>query len=166
MNRPDDNRAFACAPHDHAACIEAAMARAESTCHEQGLRLTPIRRRVLAMIWTSHRPSKAYDLLEAITRERGKTAPPTVYRALDFLLEAGLIHKIESLNAYIGCAATHPQGHPKFLICHSCHRVREIAGPALERAISREADNAGFRAEVETIEIGGTCQQCVAGHGG
>lgn len=148
--------------HDHEACIKAALIRAEQTCQAQGLRLTAIRRRVLEMIWVSHRPSKAYDLLDAINRERGKTAPPTVYRALDFLLEAGLIHKIESLNAFIGCDAGHPHGHPKFLICHCCRRVAEIPGPEVDRAIAHAADNAGFCADQETIEIGGTCQQCIS----
>src|SRR5699024_2314500 len=118
---------------DHAACIDAALARAEATCREQGPRLPTIRRRVLELIWASHRPSTAYDLLAAIHSERGKAAPPTVYRALDFLLDAGLIHKIESLNAVIGCDAGHADGSPKFLICHDCHRVAEIAGPAVDR---------------------------------
>lgn len=148
--------------HDHIACIDTALARAEATCRERGLRLTAIRRRVLELVWASHRPSKAYDLLDTIGRERGKAAPPTVYRALDFLLDAGLIHKIESLNAYIGCDADHAHSHPKFLICHTCHRVAEITGPAVDRAIAREVNNAGFRADEETIEIGGTCRLCAA----
>lgn len=150
--------------HDHAACIHAALTRAEATCDEQGLRLTPIRLRVLEMIWASHRPSKAYDLLDAIDRERGKAAPPTVYRALDFLLDAGLIHKIESLNAFIGCDTSHAHSHPKFLICHVCDRVAEISGPEVDVAIAHEARNLGFRADQETIEIGGTCWQCTAGN--
>lgn len=164
MNKSDPqanaNCLAAACGHDHPACIAAALARAEVTCCEQGLRLTAIRRRVLELIWASHRPSKAYDLLEAIGRERGKTAPPTVYRALDFLLAAGLIHKIESLNAFIGCNVEHSRGHPKFLICHMCNRVAEIPGPEVDRAIAREASNAGFRADEETIEISGTCLHC------
>src|SRR5699024_1887306 len=112
--------------HDHGACISDALARAEACCRAQGLRLTATRRRVLELIWASHRPSKAYDLLEAINRERGNAAPPTVYRALDFLLTAGLVHKIESLNAFIGCSGTHAHAQPKFLICHDCQRVAEI----------------------------------------
>lgn len=160
MNTRAANAPLAAGRHDHAACIAAALARAENTCRQRGLRLTPIRRRVLEMIWGSHRPSKAYDLLDAIGRERGRAAPPTVYRALDFLLQAGLVHKIESLNAYIGCDVEHPDGHPKFLICNNCNRVVEIRAPAVDRAIAREASHAGFCADQETIEIGGICQLC------
>lgn len=163
MSEHSATTTFAARSHDHAACIDAALARAEATCSEQGLRLTTIRRRVLELIWASHRPSKAYDLLAAIDSERGKAAPPTVYRALDFLLDAGLVHKIESLNAFIGCDAGHADGSPKFLICQDCQRVTEIAGPAVDRAIAHEADRVGFCTESETIEIGGLCQQCAAG---
>lgn len=146
--------------HDHTACIAAALTRAETRCREQGLRLTAIRRRILELIWSSHKPSKAYDLLDTINRERGKAAPPTVYRALDFLLSAGLVHKIESLNAFIGCAGEHQHAQPKFLICHDCHRVAEIPAPDIDRAIASAAGRIGFCADQETIEIGGLCRQC------
>lgn len=151
---------FTAAEHDHNACISAALSRAEAHCREQGLRLTAIRRRILELIWRSHRPSKAYDLLEAINLERGKAAPPTVYRALDFLLDAGLVHKIESLNAFIGCSGEHARAQPKFLICHACQRVAEIPAPEVDQAIARAAGRLGFAAEQETIEIGGLCQFC------
>lgn len=149
--------------HDHAACINNALARAEAVCREHSLRLTAIRRRVLEMVWASHRPSKAYDLLDAFGRERGNTAPPTVYRALDFLLDAGLIHRIESLNAFIGCSGAHDGSHPKFLICRECERVAEMPAPEVDRAIEREAGRIGFVTGHETIEISGTCRQCAAG---
>lgn len=153
---------FSAGNHDHRACVNAALARAEEHCREQGLRLTAIRRRVLELIWTSHRPSKAYDLLESISRERGNAAPPTVYRALDFLLDAGLVHKIESLNAFIGCAGAHNHAQPKFLICHDCQRVAEIPAPEVDDAIAREAGRIGFTTDQETIEISGVCEQCAS----
>ncbi|ROO24439.1 Fur family transcriptional regulator [Salinisphaera orenii MK-B5] len=148
--------------HDHDACIRGALARADALCAERGLRLTAIRRRVLELIWDNHRPTKAYDLLSAISAERGNAAPPTVYRALDFLLEAGLVHKIESLNAFVGCDAGHERGHPKFLICRRCEHVAEIPGPAVDSAIAREAERSGFTVDHETIEIGGICRRCAA----
>lgn len=148
--------------HDHSACISSALARAEACCRAQGLRLTATRRRVLELIWASHRPSKAYDLLEKINRERGNAAPPTVYRALDFLLDAGLVHKIESLNAFIGCTGAHNHAQPKFLICHDCQRVAEIAAPGIDHAIEHEAGRVGFATDEETIEINGLCKQCAA----
>lgn len=154
------NAVFNASGHDHQACIRAALARADALCAQRGLRLTAIRRRVLELIWENHRPTKAYDLLGAISAERGNAAPPTVYRALDFLLEAGLVHKIESLNAFIGCDAGHDSGHPKFLICRSCERVAEIPSPEVDSAIAREADRAGFTVDRETIEIGGLCDAC------
>ncbi|MES1924476.1 Fur family transcriptional regulator [Salinisphaera sp. T31B1] len=146
--------------HDHSACIADALARADARCAQRGLRLTAIRRRVLELIWDNHRPTKAYDLLDAISAERGNAAPPTVYRALDFLLDAGLIHKIESLNAFIGCDAPHESGHPKFLICRQCERVAEIASQPIDAAIAAEARRAGFAIDHETIEVGGICEAC------
>lgn len=155
--------AFEARDHDHEACIREALDRAEARCREQGLRLTRIRRRVLELIWQNHAPTKAYDLLDRISDQRGAAAPPTVYRALDFLLDAGLIHRIESLNAFVGCDAGHAGGHPKFLICRNCHAVAEIPGPAVDRAIVAEARKAGFSVDRETIEIRGLCQRCAAG---
>ncbi len=146
--------------HDHDACIADALAHADQICSERGLRLTAIRRRVLELIWVNHRPTKAYDLLDTISAERGNAAPPTVYRALDFLLDAGLIHKIESLNAFIGCDAPHETSHPKFLICRDCERVAEIASHEIDAAIALEAKQAGFSIDQETIEVGGICQAC------
>lgn len=160
MNTLSRNAIFKTQGHDHAACIADALARAETLCAQQGLRLTAIRRRVLELIWVNHRPAKAYDLLDTIGQERGSAAPPTVYRALDFLLDAGLIHKIESLNAFIGCNAGHGTARPKFLICRACERVAELPSPEVDDALAREADRAGFVIDHETIEIGGTCNAC------
>ncbi|MES1945211.1 ferric-uptake regulator [Salinisphaera sp. PC39] len=155
--------AFTSHAHDHKDCVREALARAEEHCHRHGLRFTRIRRRVLELIWQSHTPTKAYDLLDRIREERGGAAPPTVYRALDFLLDAGLVHRIESLNAFVGCDAAHGDRYPKFLICRHCHAVAEIAGPAVDRAIANEARKVGFTIDRETIEIRGLCQRCAAG---
>lgn len=152
--------AFNAGSHDHEACIREALDRAETRCREAGLRLTRIRRRVLELIWQNHAPTKAYDLLDRIREERGGAAPPTVYRALEFLQDAGLVHRIESLNAFVGCDAGHGGGHPKFLICRHCHAVAEIPGPAVDRAIATEARKAGFAVDRETIEIRGVCRNC------
>lgn len=160
MSAHHQSDVFNAGGHDHAACISDALTRAETLCAQQGLRLTAIRRRVLELIWDNHRPAKAYDLLHRIGQERGGAAPPTVYRALDFLLEAGLIHKIESLNAFIGCDDGHGASHPKFLICRTCERVAEIPSPDVDTALAREARRAGFVIDHETIEIGGICQAC------
>lgn len=146
--------------HDHRSCITDALARAEAVCAERGLRLTAIRRRVLELIWASHRPTKAYDLLAAISDERNGAAPPTIYRALDFLLDAGLVHKIESQNAFIGCAIAHDRNPPKFFICRECGQAAEIQSCEIDAAITSEAEQAGFAVDHQTIEVEGLCTAC------
>ena len=101
------NTPLACLPHDHSRCVAEALAEAEALCAKQGTRLTTLRKRVLELVWASHKPLGAYDILGVLSEEDGRrAAPPTVYRALDFLLENGLVHRIASLNAFIGCV--HP----------------------------------------------------------
>ena len=99
-------------PHDHSHCVTHALGEAESLCTKSGVRLTDLRRRVLELVWQSHKPLGAYDILAVLSEQDGRrAAPPTVYRALDFLLENGLVHRIASLNAFIGC--NHPgHAHP------------------------------------------------------
>lgn len=154
--------AFADKAHDHAACVANALHRAETVCADHGLRLTPLRRRVLELVWHNHKPTKAYDLLDAIRAEHPGAAPPTVYRALDFLLDAGLVHRIESLNAFVGCDDGHGHSRPKFLICRSCERVAEIPGARLDGAIAREAEAAGFAVDGGVVEIRGLCRRCAS----
>lgn len=146
--------------HDHQHCIDDALSRADQRCAERGLRLTAIRRRVLELIWENHQPTKAYDLLDKINAERGHAAPPTVYRALDFLLDAGLVHKIESQNAFIGCDTDHERNQPKFLICRNCGRAAEIQSPEIDNVIASEARDAGFVVDHQTIEVDGLCAAC------
>ena len=96
---------LAARPHDHSRCVSHALAEAEAICARQGLRLTALRKRVLELVWASHKPLGAYDILGVLSDEDGRrAAPPTVYRALDFLLENGLVHRIASLNAFVGCS--------------------------------------------------------------
>ncbi|MGB7755188.1 MAG: Fur family transcriptional regulator [Salinisphaera sp.] len=152
--------AFGHRGHDHQTCIADALTRAEAVCAERGLRLTAIRRRVLELIWVNHQPTKAYDLLDQINSERGNAAPPTVYRALDFLLEAGLVHKIESQNAFIGCAVNHDRNPPKFFICRECGRAAEIQSTDIDDAIASEAEQSGFVVDHQTIEVDGLCANC------
>ena len=104
MYRPLPDTPLACLPHDHSQCVDSALADADALCARQGVRLTALRRRVLELVWQSHKPLGAYDILGTLSEEDGRrAAPPTVYRALDFLMENGLIHRIASLNAFIGC---------------------------------------------------------------
>lgn len=148
-------------PHDHQQCVSDALALAEQVCERNGARLTLLRKRVLELVWQSHRPMGAYDLLETLAREDDRRpAPPTVYRALDFLQEHGLVHRIASLNAFIGCASpehTH-QGH--FLICRNCRVAFELDQALIQPTITRVAQQRGFAVEAETVEITGLCAHC------
>ncbi len=158
--RPTVLKSFAARSHDHGHCVETALAKAERACAASGRRLTPLRRRVLELIWASHLPVKAYDLLALLGQERAQAAPPTVYRALDFLLEAGLIHRLTSLNAYIGCGEP-LEGHvSQFLICTQCGTVAELAAPQLSAYVDECARRLHFKVVRETIEVAGECRDC------
>ena len=146
--------------HDHRQCITSAIETAERICAERDLQLTPIRRRVLELIWKRHAPIRAYDILSSLKRGDGALAPPTVYRALDFLLEAGLIHRIDSLNAFIGCETPEVAHASQFMVCLSCKRVQELDDPAITRVLSRKAKAAGFVPQAQSIEIKGICDKC------
>ncbi len=149
--------------HDHAACVDEALETAETLCVERGARLTPLRRRVLELVWSSHRPVGAYDILGRLDGSARKPAPPTVYRALDFLIEHGLVHRIESMNAYLGC--NHPeQSHTgQFLICRECGNVTEMDDDDVRQTLRRKAAERGFDARSQTVELVGLCATCRAG---
>ena len=159
MNCPPlSDNAFA--KHNHRRCVESAMARAVKICRERKGRLTEQRKRVLELVWSSHQPVGAYAILEQLRSEGFNGAPPTVYRALDFLLEHGLIHRLESLNAYAGCSHPGDKHSGQFLICERCRQVAEVHDPALSRAIQQSAAAHGFAAADPVVEIPGLCQQC------
>jgi Fur family zinc uptake transcriptional regulator len=153
---------FAEAAHDHDACVEAALAAAEETCERRGLRLTALRRRVLRIVWSSHRPVGAYDVLEELNAGGHRALPPTVYRALDFLVSNGLVHRLETLNAFIGCASPTRGHRAQFLICTDCRRVVEFDSPAIDRALAETADDQDFEIEAQAVELSGRCAVCRA----
>ncbi len=149
-------------PHDHRICIEDALDEAARICAARGTQLTPLRRRVLKLVWANHSSVKAYDLLDRLGSEGRPAKPPTVYRALDFLIEQGLVHKVESLNAYVGCPHPSAPHDGQFLICTDCGRVDEMTDPDVPVAIREGAAAAGYLAQGQTIEIRGLCPQCRA----
>jgi Fur family transcriptional regulator, zinc uptake regulator len=148
--------------HDHAACSKQAIRRAENYCRQKGLRLTPLRRRVLELVWADHQPVGAYNILERLVGEGRKAAPPTVYRSLDFLLQHGMIHRIASLNAYVGCNHPGSTHEAQFFICDDCGQAAEIGDSSVESAIARDAKKLGFNISRQTIEVAGTCARCQA----
>ena len=146
--------------HDHFRCIEDALEAADAVCAKRGARLTPTRRRVLELIWREHKPVGAYDLLHVLQQERRGAAPPTVYRALDFLQEQGLIHRIEFLNAYMGCDDPENPHVGHFLVCRLCGNAFELADPRIEATIAESSEALGFVAEQSMVEVKGVCTEC------
>jgi Fur family zinc uptake transcriptional regulator len=146
--------------HDHERCMTRALRAAERVCKERELQLTAIRRRVLELIWERHAPIGAYDILAALKKGEGALAPPTVYRALEFLLEAGLIHRIDTLNAFIGCESPEEKHTGQLLVCRSCNRVTELDDPSITRLLAQKALGAGFTSDQQSVEIKGLCAAC------
>jgi Fur family transcriptional regulator, zinc uptake regulator len=147
--------------HDHGRCSSDAMAIAEAQCLERGRRLTPIRRQVLAVLLGSHQPLGAYDIMERLAPRGPRPAPITVYRALEFLLENGLVHRIESRNAFIACVHNHASAEPVvFLICERCGMVGEAASAEVANTLRSAARAAGFTPKSPVIEIAGVCAHC------
>ena len=137
------------------------LAEAEVICGRQGLRLTALRKRVLELVWQSHKPLGAYDILGVLTEEDGRrAAPPTVYRALDFLLENGLVHRIASLNAFVGCNHPGKSHQGQFLICRNCQTAIELEQSNISQAIVDSAKSVGFTVEGQTVEVVGLCASC------
>ncbi len=146
--------------HDHQGCIAKALAAAERLCEDRGARFTPLRRRVLELIWSSHESAKAYDLLDALKTFDPAAKPATVYRALDFLLEQGFIHRVESLNAFVGCNEPEHRHELLLLICERCHTVEERPARGLMAAAASEIESAGFAPRRQSFEVHGVCAEC------
>ncbi len=140
------------------------MAHAEELCAARGQRLTPIRRQVLEALLASHQPLGAYELIERVAATGGRPAPITIYRALDFLMENGLVHRIERLNAFIACIRHHHHGEEPvvFLICERCGAVGEASSSAVAEKLTAAARAAGFTPKSPVIEVTGICKHCKA----
>ncbi|WP_263081390.1 transcriptional repressor [Endozoicomonas sp. Mp262] len=162
MATPQDN---AYKPHNHNLCIKSALQEARTLCQNRGARLTPLREKVLELVWQNHQPVGAYDILAELARQESRPAqPPTVYRALEFLLEQGLVHRLSSINAYIGCP--NPDSHSSkvdqscFLICENCRITIEMENPVITQALNDCAKEHRFSVSSSTIELTGLCTNC------
>lgn len=140
---------------------QALMHQAEQQCQTRGVRFTPIRRRVLEMISGTPGGLKAYDLLDRLSDEHASARPPTVYRALEFLIEQGLVHRIESLNAYLACPCPEHVHRFQLLICRECGRVEELHQEVVSDLLSTTARERGFTVQRQTIELLGVCDDCL-----
>ncbi|MDO6727179.1 MAG: transcriptional repressor [Cognatishimia sp.] len=147
--------------HDHSSCVGDALAAAEAHCAAEKLQFTPVRRRVLEILLGEHKAMGAYDILPTLADEGLGKQPPVIYRALDFLVANGFVHKIERLNAYIACAHPGMDHAPAFMICRSCSRVVETESrPAA--GLNAAAKDIGFAIEATVIEAEGLCPNCQA----
>ena len=149
--------------HNHQHCINDALTKAHDACSQAGAKLTPLREKVLALIWRNHQPLGAYDLIDMLAESsERRIAPPTVYRTLDFLLNIGLIHRINSLNAYIGCSSPHTLHPSYFLICTHCKNASEITTSVISQAIDDIGRQAHFSIKQQWLEVLGVCHECAA----
>ena len=147
--------------HDHDRCSADAMVQAEAICAARGQRLTAIRRQVLEALLLSHKPLGAYEIIDVLAAAGGRPAPITIYRALDFLRENGLVHRIESRNAFIACVHNHDSGAlVVFLICETCGATGEAPSAAAAETLRAAARAAGFTPKTPVIEIAGICAHC------
>jgi Fur family transcriptional regulator, zinc uptake regulator len=147
--------------HDHARCTSDAVAHAEAICAARKERLTPSRRRVLEALLESHAPLGAYELIDRLAEDGARPAPITVYRALDFLRQQGLVHRIESRNAFIACVHNHAVGAlVVFLICEQCGAVGEASSAEVTATLTSAARAAGFTPKSPVIELTGICTHC------
>ena len=147
--------------HDHSSCVEQSLAATETYCAEHGLRLTPVRRKVLELLLREHRALGAYAILDLLRDAGFGSQPPVAYRALDFLTEHGFVHKIERLNAFVACVHPGQTHSPAFMICRKCDGVAEAEGLTEEGLLGAAARASGFEIERTFVEIEGVCDACV-----
>ena len=169
MARSSDAQHAGHAAHDECVDSEAVrlatkLARADALAAERGLALTTLRRQVYALVAQSERPIGAYDLLAALEPQRGRVPPTTVYRALDFLVEHGFIHRIESKNAFFACCLIGKPHQSQFLMCDACGETVEIPGDELAAQLSGSAPAHGFEVHHQVVELSGLCAACKPGH--
>ena len=151
--------------HNHGSCETVLLDRASQVFETKGMKLTDLRRRVLEEIAASHEALGAYDILERLSAKGPRLAPISVYRAIDALHSAGLVHRLESRNAFFACHTAHaPERDQVILACERCGRVAEIAGEQVFTALQAVVEKAQFQVRRTVTEVSGTCATCRTGH--
>ena len=146
--------------HNHESCVKKLLADAEKECRQKKLRLTEHRKEVLKIIASSHRPLGAYDILGKMNFSGKRQAPVVAYRALDFLMGLGLVHRLNSLNAFVACTAAGEEHMAQFLICRNCKNVGELNSNQVSDQIEKDAVEVGFQVNQQVVEITGVCSEC------
>ncbi len=153
--------------HNHGPCLDTAVDRAERAFESKGMKLTTLRRKVFREIAGSHHSVGAYDVLDRMARKGDRLAPISVYRAIDALLAAGVVHRLESRNAFFACHAAHAgDRHQLILACETCGLVAEVAGEAVFAALERSEHAASFVAHRRVVEMTGLCRNCQTANAG
>ena len=156
-----ENGSLGFAQHDHGTCMSDALTAADARCAADGLRFTPVRRKVLEILLQDHRALGAYTILDRLREDGFGSQPPVAYRALDFLVANGFAHKIERLNAFIACVHTNHSHTPAFMICRLCDAVAEALSSTVRGALRDASRATGFRIERTIIEAEGICPSCL-----
>jgi Fur family transcriptional regulator, zinc uptake regulator len=147
--------------HDHGACVHEALHRAEAAFEAKAMKLTPLRRLVFEEIAGSHDAVGAYEVLDRLARKTGdRMAPVSVYRAIDALLEAGVVHRLESRNAFFACHTPHKGRRHIALVCDACGMVVEVDGTPVHDAVTEAASETGFAIRLAVVEVAGECTAC------
>jgi len=155
------NQLFPALEHDHGSCAERAIARAREICDRKNIRLTVLREAVLRVLTGSHRALGAYEIIDLMNAQGRRLAPISVYRIIDVLLEAGVVHRLESKNAYFACLSRHHEHASRIvLLCHSCNRVAEAEAPEAWGAINSLTRDTGFSISATVLEVQGQCSDC------
>ncbi len=151
--------------HDHGACMAGALGRAKMRCLEKGIKWTALREQVFQHVTASHRPVSAYDLIESLAKDGKRLAPVSVYRILDVLQAAGLVHRLESRNAFFACMSAHESGRQTVtFVCGECECVTEAEAPEAFSAIGEVSKAARFQPLSTIVEVHGTCAECCERH--
>jgi len=162
MTQAPVTSAFPAPEHDHDRCLEEAMERARVAFDRKGLKLTPLRQSVFRQIAGSHRAVGAYEVLDRLAAKGERLAPISVYRAIDALVSAGIVHRFESRNAFFACSGAHAMRR-LVLACETCGLVAEVDGAKVFAAIDKQASTASFAAEGAVVEVWGLCANCATG---
>lgn len=147
--------------HSHKACVKRARSRADKMAGDAGKKFGANQLLVLDALLEDHKAVSAYDVVERIAAVADRLQPVQVYRALDVLLELGLVHRLQSRNAYVACSSLEKCEAPQLLFCSSCEQVAEISGGALSKLIAKTAHQNHFKLEHGLVEMIGLCPECV-----
>ncbi len=146
--------------HDHKECSKTVIEHAKEVCRKGSLNLTPIRKKVLEIVASNHKPARAYDLLAKLKEGGFSDKPPTVYRALDFLIEHKMVHKLNTINAYVACFNNETEEVSCFLICEKCQDIEEFQDEGIIKAIANISKSKNIDVRNINLEISFKCDQC------